>query len=79
MATAKAVKLQDDTHSIDNAMNILYTKLDEAIDAFRKSTPDKDIAARAYYQIAKVYILKDDEISSVENILGITLSFNTIL
>ena len=32
MATAKAVKLQDDTHSIDNTMNILYTKLDEAID-----------------------------------------------
>mgnify|MGYP003501401182 CR=1 FL=1 len=32
MATAKAVRQQDDTYSIDNAMNILYAKLDEAID-----------------------------------------------
>lgn len=32
MATAKAVRQQDDTYTIENAMNILYTKLDEAID-----------------------------------------------
>lgn len=32
LATAKAVRQQDDTYTIENAMNILYTKLDEAID-----------------------------------------------
>ena len=32
MATTKAIRRQDDTYSIDNAMNILYEKLDEAID-----------------------------------------------
>lgn len=29
---ATAIKKQDDTYSIDNAMSILYDKLDEAID-----------------------------------------------
>ena len=32
MATAKVIKQQEDTYSIENAMNILYSKLDEAID-----------------------------------------------
>lgn len=32
METAKAVRQQDDTYSMDNTINILYSKLDEAID-----------------------------------------------
>lgn len=32
MAIAKVIRQQEDTYSIDNAMNILYSKLDEAID-----------------------------------------------
>ncbi|MBQ2982083.1 MAG: hypothetical protein IJD58_08215 [Lachnospiraceae bacterium] len=32
MAIAKAIRQQEDTYSIENAMNILYSKLDEAID-----------------------------------------------
>ena len=32
MATAEAIRHQEDTYSIENAMNILYSKLDEAID-----------------------------------------------
>ena len=31
MKTSKTVRKQDDAYSIDNTMNILYTKLDEAI------------------------------------------------
>ena len=36
MATAKAIRQQVDTYSIENAMNILYSKLDEAIDDLEK-------------------------------------------
>lgn len=32
MAIVKAIRQQEDTYSIENAMNILYSKLDEAID-----------------------------------------------
>lgn len=32
METAKVVRQQDDTYSMDNVINILYSKLDEAID-----------------------------------------------
>ena len=32
MAIAKVMRQQEDTYSIENAMNILYSKLDEAID-----------------------------------------------
>lgn len=32
MTIAKAIRQQEDTYSIENAMNILYSKLDEAID-----------------------------------------------
>lgn len=32
METAKTVRQQDDTYSMDNVINILYSKLDEAID-----------------------------------------------
>lgn len=32
MAIAKAIRQQEDIYSIENAMNILYSKLDEAID-----------------------------------------------
>lgn len=32
METAKVVRQQDDTYSMDTAINILYSKLDEAID-----------------------------------------------
>ena len=32
MEIVKAIRQQEDTYSIENAMNILYSKLDEAID-----------------------------------------------
>ena len=48
--------------------NPLELEFDEAIEAFKNSAMSKDIAGRANYQIAKVYILKEDEINAVQSV-----------
>ena len=46
----------------------LRGEFDEAEKCFNKVLPDEEMAAKAYYQLAKIYILKNDEIKAVSYI-----------
>lgn len=67
-AYEKAIELKPDLYEAYfnlGQIHLLKGNLDEAEKNFKSSVYDKDLAAKSYYQLAKVYILNEEEIKAV--------------